>query len=248
MSTMSSRAEGSGHVALSAPQNWPPPGQHPPQQSSPPPGGGWPPPGQNWPPPGQGWGQPGQGWGQAGQYPPRYGPQQHASRPPVHHWVRDDRPHRPAGLTAARIVVMIPSGIWLFALLMIWMFQGSFSESTLGPLVNTFILGLAAGDWAPMVLLPLAGCALTITMGTGHQIDRWIFTAAAALWTAWFWWNVHFLLTPGWLAAALVVAALLCVWNPSYNHWLKAVEMWEIRQAAPPPGGPGQIRQERPQG
>ncbi|AXE39683.1 hypothetical protein [Acidipropionibacterium virtanenii] len=147
--------------------------------------------------------------------------------------MRDVKPPTPAALTAARIVVMIPAGIWLFGLLMIWLFQGSFSESALGPLVSTFVLGLAAGDWAPMVLLPLAGAALSLTMGGGHQIDRWLFTAAAVLWTAWFWWNVHFVLTPAWLATLLVVAALICVWNPPYNRWLRDVEAWEMRRAVP---------------
>lgn len=219
-------------------QNWPPAGQpqQPQQGQNPPPRRGWAPPGQGWPPPSQPQNRP----PYAPQHQPQYGPRNHQSQyvpRPQQYRPRDVRPPVPGVLTAARIVVMIPSGIWLFSLLMIWLFQGSFSGSTLGPLVSTFILGLAAGDWAPMVLLPLAGCALTLTMGAGHQIDRWIFTAAAVLWTVWFWWNVHFPLTPTWLAVALVITALVCVWVPAYSHWLKAVEEWEMRQAAPPSDG-----------
>lgn len=227
MGTVTSRATGGfGQAALSVPpgQGWPPPGRGwPPPNQRPQPG---PPPG-NWPPPQM--------------PPPRQPPNGYPPRPPyppqqpqwTAHRLPDVKPPKPGLVTGIRILVMVPTGIWLLGLLTLVLLGGATTDSVLGPVLNTFRLGLAAGDWAPMVLIPLGGCALTVTMGAGHQIDRILFTAAGALWVIWFTWNVHFALTPPWIAIMLVVVAVSCAWNPAYNRWVNAVELYEQRLLEP---------------
>lgn len=243
MGTVTSRATGGfGRAVLSVPpgQGWPPPGQGwPPPNQTPQPGpppGGWPPP--QMPPSQRPSSQTPQGPSpRRQQYPPQQ-PQW------VPHRLRDVKPPTPGLLTGIRLLVMVPTGIWLLGLLSLVLLGGASSDSVLGPVLETFSLGLAAGDWAPMVLIPLGGCVLTVTMGAGHQIDRILFTAAGALWAIWFTWSVHFALTPPWLTIMLVVVAVSCAWNPTYNRWVRAVEQYELRLLQPqtPAGQDGVAR------
>ncbi|MDN5977833.1 hypothetical protein [Acidipropionibacterium jensenii] len=139
-----------------------------------------------------------------------------------------------------RVLVMGPGAIWLFGIGVIWWASRGASDSALGAVMQTFALGLAAGDWVPMVLLPVAGGVLTMTMRTGHQVDRWLFTALSAAWLAWFWRNVHFPLTPTWLTAALVVVAVTLTWSRTMNAWVAMVGMWEMDRAGLTPESNGQ--------
>lgn len=134
-------------------------------------------------------------------------------------------------LTAVRILVIVPSAVWLFVIACLWIASYSASGSVLGATIQSFVLGLAAGDWVPMVLLPVAGCVLSMTMRTGHQVDRWLFTGLGAAWLVWFWRSVHFPLAPIGLVATLVLLATAFTWTRSMNQWIARVRMWEMDRA-----------------
>jgi len=97
------------------------------------------------------------------------------------------------------------------------------SQSTLGPILTSFALGMDSGGWAGYLLIPLAGCVLTVTMGRGHAIDRYLFTVLSLGWM----WRlsrgielVGGLGVIGIMAIALVLAV---VWSAPVNTWIKAV-------------------------
>lgn len=209
------------------------------------------------------WGQPGQQPGQQGRpqqpSPPQPFTQQpgEQGRPQQPHWPQQPPPQRPAQewrrhadqfprptppgvLTAARILVFVPSVVWLFSIAMIWMTANTATDSLLAATMQTFALSLAAGDWVPMVLLPISGCLLTLTMKLGHQVDRWLFSALGGVWLLWFWSQVHFPLTPSWFTAVLVILATASIWSPSMNRWVAAVQMWEMDRAGLTPESNGQ--------
>lgn len=141
------------------------------------------------------------------------------------------RPTPPGMLTAVRILVMVPSMLWFLGIGSIWIASHSASDSVFGPTMQTFVLGLAAGDWVPMVLLPISGCVLSVTMRTGHQVDRWLLTGLGLAWLVWYWRNVHFALTPTWFTAVLVILVVIFTWTPAMNRWTAAVQMWELDRA-----------------
>lgn len=126
---------------------------------------------------------------------------------------------------------MVPSAVWLFVIACLWIASYSSSGSALDATIQSFVLSLADGDWVPIVLLPVAGCTLSITMRIGHQVDRWLFTALGAGWLVWFWLNIHFPLAPAGLTAALVALATAFTWTRSMNQWVGRVQMWEMDRA-----------------
>ncbi|MCP6313206.1 hypothetical protein NL444_27430, partial [Klebsiella pneumoniae] len=78
----------------------------------------------------------------------------------------------PKLIVVARVIVIGLSTMWALIICELWVAGRSESQSALGPILTSFALGMDSGGWAGYLLIPLAGCVLTVTMGRGHAIDR----------------------------------------------------------------------------
>ena len=94
-------------------------------------------------------------------------------------------PGMPKLIVVARVIVIGLSTMWALIICELWVAGRSESQSALGPILTSFALGMDSGGWAGYLLIPLAGCVLTVTMGRGHAIDRYLFTVLSL---GWMWW------------------------------------------------------------
>ena len=94
-------------------------------------------------------------------------------------------PGMPKLIVVARVIVIGLSTMWALIICGLWVAGRSESQSTLGPILTSFALGMDSGGWTGYLLTPLAGCVLTVTMGRGHAIDRYLFTVLSL---GWMWW------------------------------------------------------------
>ncbi|MDO4412254.1 hypothetical protein [Cutibacterium sp.] len=143
----------------------------------------------------------------------------------------------PTAITVARVIVMGFSALWALIIGGLWAAGRSESQTGFGPILTTFALGMDSGRWVEYLLIPLAGCVLTITMGRGHAIDRYLFTALSLLWM----WKLSRAIAlvggldlMGVMAVAVVLAA---VWSGPVNSWVRAIAERDKIIANPPEQG-----------
>ncbi|WCC81167.1 hypothetical protein O6R08_09250 [Cutibacterium equinum] len=147
----------------------------------------------------------------------------------------------PTAIVLARVVVIGISALWILFVCVMWGWRRNAPD---GPM-DSFTLGLESGTWAQYLLIPLAGCVLTVTMGRGHAIDRYLFTAVSLLWM----WTLargnEFASNPDVFGVMMVMGVLVTVWSGPVNTWIKAIAERDKAIANPPEGGwlePGQTQ------
>lgn len=152
-------------------------------------------------------------------------------------------PDMPSAIVVARVIVIGFSALWALVVCGMWAAGRSQSQTTLGPVLTSFALGMDSGGWAQYLLIPLAGCVLTVTMGRGHAIDRYLFTVLSLVWM----WRLsrgnEFMRGFDVIGVMTVAAVLATVWSGPVNAWIKAVAERDKVIANPPEEGwlePGQ--------
>ncbi|WP_195839970.1 hypothetical protein [Cutibacterium porci] len=151
----------------------------------------------------------------------------------------------PKSIVAVRVIVIGLSAMWVVVVCALWAAGRSESQSTLGPILTSFTLGMDSGSWAGHVLMPVAGCVLTMTMGRGHAIDRYLFTVLSLGWMWWLSRGSELMGGLGVVGIMAVAAVLTTVWSAPVNKWIKAIAERDIVIASPPEEGwlePGQAQ------
>ncbi|MGK2309095.1 hypothetical protein [Cutibacterium sp. V947] len=149
----------------------------------------------------------------------------------------------PSAIVVARVIVIGFSALWAVVVCGMWVAGRSKGQTTLGPVLTSFALGMDSGSWVQYLLIPLAGCVLTMTMGRGHAIDRYLFTVLSLVWM----WRLSrgSELVGGFdvIGIMMVAAVLVTVWSSPVNTWIKIIAERDKAIANPPEGGwlePGQ--------
>ena len=75
-------------------------------------------------------------------------------------------PGMPKLIVVARVIVIGLSTMWALIICELWVAGRSESQSALGPILTSFALGMDSGGWAGYLLIPLAGCVLTVSNGS----------------------------------------------------------------------------------
>lgn len=154
-------------------------------------------------------------------------------------------PGMPKLIVVARVIVIGLSTMWALIICELWVAGRSESQSALGPILTSFALGMDSGGWAGYLLIPLAGCVLTVTMGRGHAIDRYLFTVLSPGWMWWLSRGAEFIGGFDVIGVMVVAVVLVIVWSAPVNTWIKAVAERDKVIANPPEEGwlaPGQVQ------
>lgn len=154
-------------------------------------------------------------------------------------------PDIPKLIVVVRVIVIGLSAMWALVICGLWAAGRSESQSTLGPILTSFALDMDSGGWAGHLLIPVAGCVLTVTMGRGHAIDRYLFTVLSLGWMWWLSRGTELLGGFDVVGIMAVAVVLATVWSAPVNAWIKAVAERDKAIANPPEEGwlePGQVQ------
>ncbi|TKW72836.1 MAG: hypothetical protein DI580_02115 [Cutibacterium acnes] len=155
------------------------------------------------------------------------------------------RSHMPIPIVVARVIVIGLSAIWVLILCGLWTAGHGGDQSVVDPVLTSFALIMDSGAWASYLLIPVAGCVLTVTMGRGHAIDRYLFTALSLGWMWRLSRGIELIGGLGVIGIMAIALVLAVVWSAPVNAWVKAVAKRDMVIANPPEEGwlePGQVQ------